>query len=101
MQDKILPIGSIVTLKNGNGTPVMIINRAALYETEEQTGYFDYSSVIYPAGLQDSNELCFFNHEDIAELIFLGYRDDEELEFADNYEDLVQASGYDKLSVDD
>ncbi|UQS83053.1 DUF4176 domain-containing protein [Bombilactobacillus thymidiniphilus] len=103
MQDKILPIGSVVSLQDGDGTPLVIVSRAALYKKpgdSEISGYFDYCAVVHPQGLQDPNDMLFFNHENIDEVYTLGYRDNEELAFEDNYAELVESSGYPKLSVD-
>lgn len=95
---KILPIGSIVTLKGDQATPLMIVNRAALFEEKKnQIGYFDYSGVLYPNGIDETEDFCFFNQEDIKEVLFEGYRNQEEQEFAQQYDQLVAQSGYPKL----
>ncbi|NQM14395.1 DUF4176 domain-containing protein [Streptococcus suis] len=57
MQDRILPIGSVVTIKDGN-LPLLIISRAALFENNGELGYFDYSAVIYPEGMTDGDKLA-------------------------------------------
>ena len=35
MTDKILPLGSVVTLKNGDGSEVMIVSRASVIEVDD------------------------------------------------------------------
>ncbi|UQS82985.1 DUF4176 domain-containing protein [Bombilactobacillus thymidiniphilus] len=101
MNDTILPIGSIVTLQQSTAVPVMIINRTPLYyEKDKCLGYVDYSSVLYPEGLDgDGQELYYFNQEDIADILFLGYRDAEELEFENNYDDIKATFKYPKLTI--
>ena len=64
--EKILPIGSVVRLKNGT-QKIMIINRGALFNHEGTIGYFDYSACIYPLG-QTEQTVHFFNEEDIEEI---------------------------------
>lgn len=56
MQDRILPIGSVVTIKDGN-LPLLIISRAALFENNGELCYFDYSAVIYPERMTDGDKL--------------------------------------------
>lgn len=55
MQDRILPIGSVVTIKDGN-LPLLIISRADLFENNGELGYFDYSAVIYPEGMTEGDK---------------------------------------------
>lgn len=57
--EKILPIGSVITLKNGS-LKVMIIARYPLYKYKNRIGYFDYSGCIFPSGVTD-NQTYFFN----------------------------------------
>ena len=74
--DKLLPIGSVVQLKNGN-VKIMIISRYPLYNDEGKLGYFDYSACGYPVGSTE-NQAYFFNHEDIETVYFEGYVDHTE-----------------------
>jgi len=97
-KEQILPIGSVIITKEGN-IPLMIVSRAALFEQDDKVGYFDYSAVPYPSGVTDNEQYAFFNHEDVESIIFIGYINSEEQVFADNYEEIVGKSGYDKLSL--
>ena len=47
MMKDILPIGSVVQLKNGE-VKLMIINGFPLFNKEGTIGYFDYSACIFP-----------------------------------------------------
>ncbi|MBM7643795.1 DUF4176 domain-containing protein [Streptococcus loxodontisalivarius] len=78
MSIKILPLGSVVRLNDGD-IKVMVIGRYPLYENKGEVGYFDYAACIYPTGL-NSEENYFFNEEDIAEIFFEGYVDESEEE---------------------
>lgn len=96
--DTILPIGTVLRTKTGE-VPLMVVNRAALYEENGELGYFDYAAVVYPEGLNDDNEFVFFNREDVAEVYFFGYINADEQLFEEQYDDLVKESGYKKLSL--
>ncbi|GAB2025561.1 DUF4176 domain-containing protein [Lactovum odontotermitis] len=98
-KDHILPLGTVVTLKNGD-IKLMIVGRAQLFNNEGTIGYFDYSALAYPQGVVSESEYAFFNDEDIEELLFEGYRDMEEEEFASSYEERISQVPYPKLSID-
>jgi len=76
MIEKLLPLGTIVYLKEGN-TKIMVVGRGASFSDEEGQKYSDYIGVIYPNGI-DPEDALFFNHADIDEVIFKGYSDKEE-----------------------
>ena len=52
--DTILPIGTVLRTKTGE-VPLLVVNRAALYEENGDLGYFDYAAVVYPEGLNDDD----------------------------------------------
>lgn len=70
MNEEILPLGSVVTLKNGDGSEVMIVTRAAIIEENGSDVYFDYGSVLIPQGMVSPENVYFFNIENI-ENVFL------------------------------
>ncbi|WP_099098626.1 DUF4176 domain-containing protein [Floricoccus tropicus] len=76
-----ISIGSIVTLKEGT-KKIMILNRGVVTEIkfEKNPILFDYSGTVYPFGLNPKNILCS-NEENIDEVIFEGYFDEEERNF--------------------
>ena len=57
--NEILPIGTIVRLKNGEHK-LMIISRAPLYNNNGTVGYFDYSAYLYPTGQADQQAFFLF-----------------------------------------
>lgn len=97
--EKILPIGTVVSLKNGS-QKIMIINRGALYNSEGTIGYFDYSACLYPFGQTDQRVL-FFNADDIAEIYFEGYRDETEEEFCREYREKIKDVSYPKFKIEE
>src|SRR5574344_1365057 len=73
---EILPLGSIVNLKQTHHN-ILIVSRAILLKQGEQEFFFDYSGCIYPQGLV-KNEAIYFNHRDITEIVFRGYSNDSD-----------------------
>lgn len=97
--ETILPIGTVVLTETGE-VPLMIVSRASLFDDNGEIGYFDYAAVPYPEGMVTDNEYLFFNHEDVADVIYFGYVNSHEQIFAEQYDKLVKESGYKKLSLD-
>lgn len=77
-ENKILPIGTVVSLKNADNVNVMIISRCISLTFDENSYYFEYSGCLLPKGLV-GNGVASFNTEDIKEVIYQGFIDDEEL----------------------
>ena len=103
MTEKLLPLGTIVYLKEGTAK-LMIVGRGASFEDEEGQKFTDYIGVIYPNGI-DPQDALFFNHEDIDKIVFVGYSDEEETRFLEVYEEwkkekLEKSSKREPLSTD-
>ncbi|MDO4535237.1 MAG: DUF4176 domain-containing protein [Clostridium perfringens] len=75
---ELLPLGSIVILKNGF-KKLMIIGRKILQGKNEKL--YDYLGCLYPEGDIGEEYKFIFNHEDIDKIIFKGYEDKEEEAF--------------------
>ncbi|WP_288622381.1 DUF4176 domain-containing protein [uncultured Streptococcus sp.] len=86
-----LSIGSTVYLAEGN-QKIMILNRGPLIDHEGQKVYFDYTGARYPEGL-DPEQVFYFNDEDIDEVVFEGFKDEEETRFIQRYEKWVEKEG--------
>lgn len=95
---EILPIGSVVRLKNGD-VKLMILNRAPLYNQNGEIGYFDYSACVYPAGKLEE-QVYFFNQENIEEVYFKGYIDGQEELFQEQYDEKIKNTKYPKFKVE-
>ncbi|MDY6215279.1 DUF4176 domain-containing protein [Actinobacillus porcinus] len=90
----ILPLGSIVTLKNAKKEKkFMIVVRNAILTLEGIKGYTDYAACFYPVGVEGN--LHYFNQENIKEVLFIGYIDDVEKEYQSWY--LTREINYPKL----
>lgn len=73
-----LPIGSVVILKGGSKT-LMIFGRKQMSTVNNKV--WDYLACFYPEG-SIGPEYCFlFNEEDIDEVIFTGYSDQNNINF--------------------
>ncbi len=95
---KILPLGSVVQLKKGE-IKLMIISRVPLYNNKGTIGYFDYAGCLHPVG-QNGQQTFFFNEDDIDEVFFQGYVDDEEEKYQAMYEKEMKKVSYPKLSIE-
>ncbi len=75
MKKKFYPLGSIVRLKNGTKR-IMICGRLQMRESDKKV--LDYFACYYTEGILYTQELFLFQHEDIEELCFTGFQDQEE-----------------------
>ncbi len=73
-----LPIGSVVLLNNGT-KKVMIYGRKQLAADNGEE--YDYVACLYPEGNISEDYTFLFNHDNIKEVVFTGFCDDEENEF--------------------
>lgn len=85
MLDYLLPIGSVVRLKEGK-KKVMIFG---VKQTDENTDItYDYAAVIYPEGNIGREYQVMFNHDLIEEVYFRGFENDERTEFIKKLSDI-------------
>lgn len=76
---KFLPIGSIVLLKGGEKK--VMITGFCVIPNDKPHKMYDYCGYPYPEGCINSNEVCLFNHNQIEEFVFTGYKNEEEESF--------------------
>ena len=77
--EKYLPLGSVVLLKDGY-KEIMIYGRL---QTHATTGkLYDYVACLYPEGNISPEFTFMFNHEQIREVLFVGYQSEKEAEFS-------------------
>ena len=79
-EQKLLPIGSIVILKDGK-KKIMIYGRKQKMKNSGQI--FDYLGCLYPEGYINPAYSFVFNHEQIVEVIFKGFVNEEEEAFVE------------------
>lgn len=87
MNEKFLPIGTVVLLKGGKKR-AMITGFCSIAQ-ENQEKIYDYSGCVYPEGYLSSNQVCLFDHDQIEKIFFLGYADEEERMFKDKLNKIV------------
>lgn len=91
MIKELLPIGSIVMLKDGSKR-VMIFGVKQSDFSGDKTEY-DYVAVLYPEGNVGTEYQFLFNHEEIDEIYFRGYEDEERKEFIEKLEEVYEDKG--------
>ena len=78
MMERLLPIGSVVLLKDS--TKRVMIMGVCQREVESHEIY-DYAGCLYPEGYMGANKVYLFNHEQIDQIYSIGYQDEEQKEF--------------------
>ena len=73
----ILPLGTVISLKNSNEK--LIISGWIQFLEEDKV--YDYSGVEYPKGFVSDEDGKLFNEEDIDKVYFYGYEDNEGIEY--------------------
>lgn len=79
MSQRLLPNGSIILLKEGK-KKLVIYGRKQILALEEPQ-MFDYLACPYPEGYVSPEFAYLFNHEDIQDIVFIGYQDEDEEQF--------------------
>ena len=77
-----LPLGSVVIVK-GSVKKLVLIARAIFTEVNGERKYFDYGACTYPEGVLGEN-IVYFQHKDIAEVIAKGYTDEDDRRMVEN-----------------
>lgn len=80
---ELLPIGSVVLLKEGKKR--LMIFGVKQMDSEVQVEY-DYIGVMYPEGNLGLESQYLFNHENIEQVFFRGYEDEERHNFINELE---------------
>ena len=75
----LLPIGSIVLLKEGE-KKIMVIGYLQSLEDGDGTVY-DYSACLFPEGYLGAEEVYLFNQDQIENIYYIGYQDREQIDY--------------------
>ena len=84
----LLPIGSIVLLKDGEKR--LMINGIMQSDASANGQECDYLGILYPEGHIGDQFQYLFNHEDIREIVFRGFEDSERVEFLEKLAHLYE-----------
>ncbi len=79
MENRLLPIGTVVVLKESDGR-VMISGYLPITQSDGRK-VWDYSGFRFPLGYVNDNEVYCFDHEQIDVVIQYGFMDYEGIEF--------------------
>lgn len=90
-EEKFLPIGTVVLLKNGIKevmiTSYCIIPTGDVYnktgKVENPEEIYDYGGCLYPEGILGSDQSIMFNHEQIEKICYKGYLTDIQQELSE------------------
>ena len=80
MEEKLLPIGTVVLL-NG-GTKKVMIN-GYYSKTDKNNRIYTYNGCIFPEGFME-NIFCLFDRSDIKEICYMGYESKEMDDYLNN-----------------
>ena len=72
MEDKYLPIGTIVFLKDD----IVMHMIVGYLSKDKESKLYDYISIPFPYGMLSVEAVHPFNNDDIEEVIFNGYKND-------------------------
>lgn len=78
-EKKYLPIGTVCRLKNGKKN-LMIIGFSQS-STEDPEKSYDYAGCLYPEGIISSEINFLFNHNQIEQILYKGFVNEEEIKF--------------------
>lgn len=87
MEDKYLPIGTVVMLKEG--TKRVMITGFCSMPKDNPDKMFDYSGCLFPEGYITSDQVALFNHDQIAEISHMGLNDEEEKRFKESLKGML------------
>lgn len=85
--EKVLPIGSVVLLKNANKR-LMIIG----YQRMKAGGgnkVYDYCGCVYPEGYTSPRDTAIFDHDQIERVISIGLQNAAQIEFSEKLKNVI------------
>ena len=87
MQEKFLPVGTVVMLKGG--TKRLMITGFCMLDKNNTKKMYDYCGCLYPEGMISSDQTALFDHEQIEKVYYVGLQDEEEKKFKTQLNELL------------
>ena len=87
MWNELLPVGSVVLLKNSEKR-ITVMGFCQAKPDDTDTVY-DYCGCLYPEGYIDADHVYLFNHEQVEKVYSLGYMDEEQFAFREKIMDIL------------
>ena len=81
---KLLPIGAVVLLEEGKKRLMIYGIKQTEQETQQE---YDYIGVVYPEGNMGQGTQFLFNHNQIKEVFYKGFEDEERRMFIERLAD--------------
>ncbi len=75
----VLPIGSVVLLKNS--TKKLMITGFAQVSADDPNRIYDYVGCVFPEGFIGPDQTYLFDSHQIEKIFFIGYQDQEQMAF--------------------
>lgn len=75
----VLPIGSVVLLKNS--TKKLMITGFAQVSADDPNRIYDYVGCVFPEGFLGPDQTFLFDSHQIETIYFIGYQDQEQMAF--------------------
>ena len=88
MNEILLPIGTVCTLKGANKK--IMITAFFIAEESNPTEFYDYCGCLWPEGMLDSKNHFLFNRDKIGSIQHIGYSNDEEKNFKQELNTLIK-----------
>ena len=88
MQDKFLPVGTVVLLKNGSKR--IMITGFCTTADDDPSKVYDYSGCLFPEGFIEVDKNLLFDHDQIERIDHMGLVDDEEKAFKIRLNELIK-----------
>ena len=93
----LLPIGSVVLLKNST-KKIMIIG-VCQGEAGDPNVVWDYAACVYPEGYLGPDKTFLFNNDQIDKIFAVGYQDEEQFAFKEKADAVIEKLRLEKKSL--
>ena len=88
MNEKFLPIGTVVLLKNAKKK--IMITGFMYTPSNELNKIYDYCGCLYPEGVLSLDKTILFNHDQIDRIFHMGMKDEEGDNFIKNLKEFFK-----------